>query len=115
MDKDLVQAFVDAFNAEDLEALAMVLDDDVVLIGQRGRIVGIDAVKKWATRIPGGDLHQHLVVDNVTRTGPGDRMVADVRRQWLWKEGGGIADESHLKITVEAREGRITHWEIEQP
>lgn len=114
MERDLVEAFVDAFNAEDVEALEMVLDRDVVLIGARGRLVGVDAVKKWAERTPGGHMHQRLVLNDVNEAGPGDRLVADIRRQWFWQGTEDLADESHLKVTVETRAGLITHWEIEQ-
>ncbi len=113
MERDLVQAFVDAFNSEDLDELEMVLDDDVVLVGMRGRHVGIPAVRKWATRKPGGELHQRLVLDSV-EMGPGERMVASIDREWLWKGTEEVADRSRLQVTVAVRGNRITHWEIDE-
>ena len=58
-----VRAFVDAFNSEDLDALAAKLTDDVEIQASRGLVEGRDEARKWATRNPTGELHQRLVLD----------------------------------------------------
>jgi hypothetical protein len=52
--RDSVRAFVDAFNAEDLDALGATLTEDVEIQGGRGLIEGRDEAREWATRKPTG-------------------------------------------------------------
>jgi limonene-1,2-epoxide hydrolase len=106
---EAVNAFIDAFNAEDLDALVAVLDPEVEIQGRRGLVIGPDEAREWATRKPSGDLHQRLVLDGL-RT-DGHPAVALVRRQWLWADGGEIAEEEELAVLVSfAGDGRIAGW-----
>ena len=107
---DAVRAFIDAFNAEDLDALIAVLDPEVEIQGRRGLVIGHDETRDWATRRPSGDLHQRLVLDGVRVDG--HPAVALVRRQWLWKDREEPADEEELGVLVSfADDGRITRWQ----
>ena len=107
-----VSAFIDAFNAEDLDALAATLAEEVEIQGSRGLILGRDEARTWATRKSGGDLHQHLVLDGVEEHGA--HLVATVRRQWLWIEDGKptdeVADEQEIFYVATMRDGLIARW-----
>jgi hypothetical protein len=105
-----IRAFIDAFNAEDLDALVAVLDPEVEIQGGRGLAIGHDEARDWATRRPSGDLHQRLVLDGVRVDG--HPTVALVRRQWRWKEGEEIAEEEEAGVLVSfADDGRIARWQ----
>ena len=105
-----VRRFIDAFNAEDLDAFAAAVAEDVEIQGRRGLIRGRDEAREWATRNPSGELHQRLILDGV-RT-DGHPPVALVRRQWWWGDGKDAADERRLGVLVAVDdEGRISRWQ----
>ena len=70
---------------------------------------GRDEAREWATRKPFGTLDQRLVLDGV-RT-DGHPCVALVRRQWLWRESGEVADEEELGVLVSLVDGLIARWQ----
>jgi ketosteroid isomerase-like protein len=100
---ELIRSFYDAFNEQDLEALVATLHDDVELVTARGPRYGHDGARAWATRDPGGDLEQRIVLDGVREHG--ERAL--IRRQWWWREEDELADEEELGAMFELRDGRI--------
>ena len=109
---DAVRAFVDAFNAEDLDALVATLTEDVEIQGSRGLVEGREEAREWATRKPSGQLHQQLVVDQLEEHGA--HVIAELRRQWAWtraaKPAHGVADEQRLFYVATIRDGLIARW-----
>jgi nuclear transport factor 2 (NTF2) superfamily protein len=105
---ETVRAFIDAFNAEDLEALAATLTEDVEIQASRGLIEGREEARRWATRNPTGELHQRLILEDLGEHGA--HVIASVRRQWYWREGGETADEQTLFCVATMRDGLIARW-----
>lgn len=106
----VVDAFIDAFNAENLDAVTAALSEDVEIHARRGLVVGRARAREWATRLPSGRLTQRLMLDGVRR-GEAATAVALVRRQWLWSEDGGVADEEELGVLVSLDDdGLIALW-----
>ena len=103
--EDLVRRFYDAFAAEDLEAMVATLHPEVELVTARGPRYGHEGARVWATRVPGGDLEQRVVLDGVREHG--DRAVALIRRQWWWREQDKLAEEEELAALFELRDGLI--------
>ena len=106
---DVVRAFVDAFNAEDLDALLGSLTEDVEIQSGRGLVEGHDEVRRWVTRNPSGYLHQRLVLDDVVEDGA--HVLATIRRQWFWRQSGQVADEQQLFYVATLRDGLICRWQ----
>jgi nuclear transport factor 2 (NTF2) superfamily protein len=104
-----VRAFIDAFNAEDLDALAATLTEDVEIQSSRGVIEGREEAREWATRKPSGELHQRLVLDTVEDVGA--HAIAAVRREWYWRERGDVADEHRFWVVATLRDGLIARWQ----
>jgi ketosteroid isomerase-like protein len=102
---EAVRAYVDAFNAEDLDALAAVLAEDVEIQASRGLVEGRDEARRWATRKPFGELHQRLVLDDVAEHGA--HAIATMRRQWAWRESGKVGDEQEVYYVATMRDGLI--------
>jgi ketosteroid isomerase-like protein len=102
---DLIRAFYEAFNAEDLDALVATLHGDVELVTARGPRYGHEGARTWAMRNPGGELEQRVVLDGVREHG--ERAVALIRRQWWWRDGGELAEEEELGAMFELRDGLI--------
>ena len=105
---EAVAAFIDGFNAEDLDALAEILTEDVEIQSRRGLIEGREEARRWATRNPSGELHQRLVLDEVTEHGA--HGVARARKQWVWRDGGDVADEQEMFYVATMRDGLIARW-----
>jgi limonene-1,2-epoxide hydrolase len=110
-DRDLeaVRAFVRGFNEQDLDLFVSALDPAVELHTLKlGRITGHEDARRWATRQPGG-LQQHLVIDDVVRSG--EQVVALIRQQWRWEGGEEVAEENEVAAVFMVREGRILRWQ----
>ena len=109
---DAVRAFVDAFNAEDLDALVAVCDPEVEIQTSRGIVIGHEEARTWATRNPHGDLHQRLVLEELRQDDHRAHVVATARRQWYWRaHPDEIADEKELALVVTIRDGLIARWQ----
>ena len=107
---EAVRAYIDAFNAEDLDALVAVLAPDVEIQTSRGLIEGRGEARVWATRKPTGDLHQRLVLDAIRDEGR--HVIAFGRREWFWREEGDVADAHDLAIVATIGEGGlIERWQ----
>jgi limonene-1,2-epoxide hydrolase len=92
-----VRRFVDAFNAEDLDAFVAALAEDVEIQGSRGLVRGREEARAWATRRPTGELRQRLILDGVRSDG--HPAVALLRRQWAWLDGK-VAEERRFAVLV---------------
>jgi nuclear transport factor 2 (NTF2) superfamily protein len=106
--EEAVRAFIDAFNAEDLDALVATLTEDVEIQGSRGLVEGRDEAREWATRRPSGHLNQRLVLEEVTDYGA--HALATVRREWAWRESGQVADTHRIYYVATMRDGLIARW-----
>lgn len=106
---EVVRRFVDAFNAEDLEALVATLSQDVEIQSSRGLVEGREEARRWATRQPSGELEQRLVLDRLAEHGA--HAVADLRRQWVWRESGEVGDERAVYYVATLRDGLICRWQ----
>lgn len=103
--EELIRRFYEAFNDEDLEALVATLHPDVELITARGPRYGHDGARVWASRQPGGELEQRVVLEGVRERE--NRAVALIRRQWCWRGKAKPADDEELGALFEFRDGLI--------
>lgn len=106
---EAVRRFIDAFNDEDLDALAAVLDPHVLLQTRAGAVIGREEARRWATRTPTGELWQALVIDDLRERG--NHVLALLRRQWSWREGNEVADEEQFGVVADLRDGLIGRWQ----
>jgi limonene-1,2-epoxide hydrolase len=109
---DQVRAFIQAFNARDLDAFVETLDPDVELHSGRGLRKGVGAARIWATRVPGG-VQQTIEVEDLfeddTERG-GGRALALIKRVWRWDEDGSHASTDEMAWLFELHEQRIRSW-----
>ena len=103
-----MQRFIDAFNAEDLDALAATLTEDAEIQASRGLVEGREEAKRWATRAPTGELGQRLVLEDVAERGA--HAVATVRREWAWRDEDEAADTERIFYVATMRDGLICRW-----
>ena len=109
MPRRLIERFVDAFNDEDLDALADLLDPHAEIQTARGLVIGREEARDWARRSPDGHLHQRLELEEVHDAG--HPTVAILKRQWRWKESDELADEEQVAVLVSFKDGRIARWQ----
>jgi limonene-1,2-epoxide hydrolase len=109
---DQVRAFIQAFNARDLDAFVETLDPDVELHSGRGLRKGRDAARVWATRAPGG-VQQTIEVEELfeddTESG-GGRALALIKRVWRWDEDGSHASTDEMAWMFELRDHKVRSW-----
>jgi hypothetical protein len=107
---EAVRAYIEAFNAEDLDALVAVLADDVEIQSSQGVIEGREEARAWATRKPSGELHQRLVLDAIRDEGR--HVIVFGKREWYWREEGDVADSHDLAIVATINDnGLIQRWQ----
>jgi limonene-1,2-epoxide hydrolase len=109
---DPVREFIRAFNEQDLDAFAAVLDPEVELHAGRGLRKGLQAARVWATREPGG-VQQSIELEQLYEEGlegSGGKAVALIRRVWRWAEDGSFAGVDEMAWAFELRERRVLSW-----
>jgi limonene-1,2-epoxide hydrolase len=105
---EAVRAFIGGFNDQDFDLFLSVLDPQVELHTLKlGRITGHEEARRWATKQPGG-LQQQLVIEDLLPRG--DLVVALLRQQWRWEDGGEVAEENDAAALFTLRDGRIVRW-----
>jgi limonene-1,2-epoxide hydrolase len=105
---EAVRAFIGGFNDQDFDLFLSVLDPQVELHTLKlGRITGHGEARRWATKQPGG-LQQQLVIEDLLPRG--DQVVALLRQQWRWEDGGEVAEENDAAALFTFRDGRIVRW-----
>ena len=101
---DLAAEFVDAINARDPGRLARLLDGRSEVVTGRSTHTGPEAIAAWARK-----EYDHLVrcyaIDDYR--GDGDSVLALGSVQYVWSDGGGVADSSPIAITIEIGDGLL--------
>jgi hypothetical protein len=105
---EAVTAFIEAFNAEDLDGLVATLTDDVEIQASRGLVEGHEEARSWASRAPTGELGQRLVLEKVTEHGR--HAIATVHREWAWRDEDEVADVERIFYVATMRDGLICRW-----
>ena len=108
---ETARAFIDAFNAGDLDAFAMTLHPEVELHAGRGPRVGVDLARLWAKRTPGG-VQQQILLEDIREEG--DRVLALIVREWWWDDeeesGAEPARVERMAWLFEFRDDLIFRW-----
>lgn len=106
---EAVEAFYEAFMAQNLDQFVAVLHPDVELQTARGLRIGREEARGWATRNPAGGLEQRLVVEELREHT--DHVVALVRKQWWWAESDELAQEEEAAALFTFKDGLIGRWQ----
>ena len=107
----LVRRFYEAFNSEDLDGLVATLHPAVELQTARGPREGREEARAWATRNPGGGLHQRLVLEEIREDDHGAHAIALIRKQWWWRESDEVAHDEPEAALFTFRDGLIARWQ----
>ena len=103
-----VRRLIEALRDQDLDAFVALLDPEVELEAQKGSFRGRDEVRRWATVSADGQLYSRVQLDELREIG--DHVAADARRQWRWRDGDELAEESKFAYLFELRDGKVLRW-----
>jgi ketosteroid isomerase-like protein len=106
---EVVERFVAAFNAHDLDGFIALLDDDVEMHSLKRIRRGIEEAREWATRAPGG-VQQQIVIEELHDAGP-NRVLALILRRWHWDEDGELAREEPMAWLFDLHDGKVRRWQ----
>ncbi len=106
---ETVRAALESLREQDLPTLSALLHPEVEVEGLKGDFRGIDAVLRWATVVPSGELRSRVELDRVVEL-TAIEVAAAARRQWRWREGDELADETEFGILFTFRDGLIYRW-----
>lgn len=98
-----------ALSAQDADAFAELVDSQVEIYTQHGVRVGRDEAMRWARR-RFAHLERRYELDEVRESG--DKAVALVRVQYVWRESGKIGDEWLHGLALEFRDGKLLRWRL---
>ena len=109
--QELVRAFYESFNDQDLDRFVAVLHPDVELQTARGLREGREEARAWATKEPGGGLEQTMLLDRVLPDPRGTHAVALYRKQGHWRESSELAHTDEMAALFTFRDGLIARWQ----
>jgi hypothetical protein len=88
-------------------AFAAMLHPDVEIHTARGIHRGRDTAEEWAQKRY-EHLERHFAIDRLESHG--DKVLARVRTQYVWRESGLVGDEEPAVIELGFADGRLIHW-----
>ena len=106
---DPVREFIRAFNEQDLDAFAAVLDPEVEIHAARGLRRGAEAARRWGTRAPGG-VQQQIELEELYESESRGVALAMIVRCWRWAEDGSEAGADDMAWLFELRDGAVRSW-----
>ena len=109
MAADPVREFIRAFNEQDLDAFAAVLDPEVEIHAARGLRRGVEAARQWGTRAPGG-VQQQIELGELYESESRGVALAMITRRWRWAEDGSEAGADRMAWLFELRDGAVRSW-----
>lgn len=100
--KEVVQAWHEALNRGDLEGMAALVTDDVVLQGPRGSTSGAQVVREWFGRA-------HVRMIPLAYYAREQKVVVEADGEWLDPASGEIAGRQRVATYFIVSGERISH------
>ena len=104
---ELARRVLEALSRGDVPAFAALLHPKVEIRTARGVRRGAEEAEEWA-RKRYEHLERHYVIDRLEVRG--ERVLALVRTQYVWRESGLVGDEAPVTIELAFRDGRLIGW-----
>ncbi len=108
---ELARRVFAALSDGDVEAFAALVDPDAEIHTSRGIRRGRDKLEEWAEK-----RYEHLerryAIDDLRVDG--DDVLALVRTQYVWRDGGELGDEEPTVIELSFRDGRLVRWRFRE-
>jgi hypothetical protein len=105
----LAAEVVAALNERDHERLGRLLDDGSRVVTGRKAHEGIDAIQAWAAK-EYSHLQRRFAIDAYRTIGA--RVLASGMVQYVWTEGGEVADSTPIALELSFAGGRLEELSI---
>ena len=106
---ELARRVLEALSRGDVAAFAALVHPEIEIRTGRGVRRGRDEAEEWALK-----RYEHLerryAIEELRDRG--DEVLALVRTQYVWREGGLVGDEEQTAIELAFRDGKLVRWVI---
>jgi ketosteroid isomerase-like protein len=104
---ELARSVLGALSRGDVQAFAALVHPEIEIRTARGVRRGREEAEEWAQK-----RYQHLerryAIDDLRVAG--ERVLALVRAQYVWRESGLVGDEEPTVIELAFRDGKLILW-----
>jgi ketosteroid isomerase-like protein len=107
-DDALARAVLDALSRNDVHAFGELASDEIEIHTARGVRHGHAEAVAWAAN-KYDHLQRRYAVDAMKPAGD-DGFVVHGRTEYVWKDGGEVADSSPVKIEMRFAGGKLVLW-----
>ncbi len=102
-------ALIEAINARDAAALEPLLDERSQVVTGRSVHEGAAAVAAWAEKAYDHLSRRYAVAEMRIA---GERVLAVGQVEYVWSEGGEVADSTPVALVIELERGRLRRLEV---
>ena len=104
---ELARQVLGALSRGDVQAFAALVHPEIEILTARGVRRGPEQAEEWALK-----RYEHLerryAIDELRVEG--DRVLASVRTQYVWRHSGLVGDEEPAVIELGFRDGKLSRW-----
>jgi ketosteroid isomerase-like protein len=104
---ELARRVLEALSHGDVPGFTALVHPEIEIRTARGVRRGADQAEEWA-RKRYEHLERHYAIDRLDVKG--DRVLALVRTQYVWRESGLVGDEEPIAIELVFRDGKLISW-----
>jgi ketosteroid isomerase-like protein len=108
---ELARHVLEALSLGDVPDFAAVVHPEIEIRTAKTTYLGPDAATEWAQKRY-EHLERHFAIDRLEEKG--DRVVARVRTQYVWRDSGLVGDEEPAVIDLDFRDGKLLRWEFRE-
>jgi ketosteroid isomerase-like protein len=112
-DEDAARAVLDALSRNDVQAFGELASDDIEIDTARGARRGHAEAVAWAAN-KYDHLQRRYAVEDI-ELGEEGTVVVHGRTEYVWKEGGEVADASPVAIEMRFADGELVLWRFLDP
>jgi ketosteroid isomerase-like protein len=108
---ELARHVLEALSLGDVPDFAAVVHPEIEIRTAKATYLGREAATEWAQKRY-EHLERHFAIDGLEEEG--DRVVARVRTQYVWRESGLVGDEEPAVIELAFKDGKLVRWEFRE-
>jgi hypothetical protein len=111
-DEDLARRVLGALSDGDTKRFGQLVGDEIEIHTARGTRSGHAEAVAWAAN-KYDHLQRRYAIGELRRIGPG-RLLMTGATEYVWKDGGGLADSSPVAIELGFEDDKLTLWRFRE-
>ena len=108
---ELARQVLEALSLGNVPDFAALVHPEIEIRAAKTTYLGPEAATEWAQKRY-EHLERHYAIDRLEEKG--DRVVARVRTQYVWRDSGLVGDEEPTVIDLTFKDGRLWRWEYRE-